>query len=77
LQLWRAARNTEISFIEVKERRTTHPFQTFFYLLVALVGNLVSCLRTKSETESVTPDTAFRFNSKDKAIHARVHVYTT
>jgi hypothetical protein len=34
-------------------------------LLVALVGNLVSYLRTKSEFESVTPDTAFRFNSKD------------
>jgi hypothetical protein len=25
----------------------------------------VSCLRVKSETKSVTPDTAFRFNSKD------------
>jgi hypothetical protein len=32
---------------------------------VALVGNLVFYLRTKSETKSVTPDTAFRFNSKD------------
>jgi hypothetical protein len=32
---------------------------------MALVGNLVSYLRAKSETESVTPDTAFRFNSKD------------
>jgi hypothetical protein len=32
---------------------------------MALVGNFVSCLRTKSEIESVTPDTAFRFNSKD------------
>jgi hypothetical protein len=32
---------------------------------VVLVGNLVSYLRAKSEIESVTPDTAFRFNSKD------------
>jgi hypothetical protein len=32
---------------------------------MALVGNLVSYLRAKSESESVTPDTAFRFNSKD------------
>jgi hypothetical protein len=32
---------------------------------MALVGNLVSCLWAKSETKSVTPDTAFRFNSKD------------
>jgi hypothetical protein len=32
---------------------------------MALVGNLISCLRVKSETKSVTPDTAFRFNSKD------------
>jgi hypothetical protein len=32
---------------------------------MALVGNLLSYLRVKSETESVTPDTAFRFNSKD------------
>jgi hypothetical protein len=38
----------------------------FFDLLVVLVGNLVFCLRAKSESESVTPDTAFRFNSKDK-----------
>jgi hypothetical protein len=30
---------------------------------VAVVGNLVSYLRAKSKTESVTPDTAFRFNS--------------
>jgi hypothetical protein len=37
----------------------------FFNLLVAVVGNLVSCLRAKSETESVTPDTNFSFNSKD------------
>jgi hypothetical protein len=37
----------------------------FFDLLVAVVGNLMSCLRAKSETKSVTPDTAFRFNSKD------------
>jgi hypothetical protein len=37
-------------------------------LLVALVGNLVSYLRTKLEFESVTPDTAFRFNSKDVEI---------
>jgi hypothetical protein len=40
----------------------------FFYLLVALVGNLVFCLRAKSESESVTPDTGFRFNSKDIVI---------
>jgi hypothetical protein len=32
---------------------------------MALVGNLVSCLWTKSETKSMTSDTAFRFNSKD------------
>jgi hypothetical protein len=32
---------------------------------MALVGNLICYLRTKSETENVTPDTAFRFNSKD------------
>jgi hypothetical protein len=32
---------------------------------MVLVGNLVSCLMVKTETESVTPDTAFRFNSKD------------
>jgi hypothetical protein len=32
------------------------------------VGNLVSYLRAKSESESVTPDTAFRFNSKDVLI---------
>jgi hypothetical protein len=32
---------------------------------MALVGNLVSYLRAKSKTESVTPDIAFRFNSKD------------
>jgi hypothetical protein len=37
----------------------------FFNLLVVLVGNLMSYLRAKSETESVTTDTAFRFNSKD------------
>jgi hypothetical protein len=39
--------------------------ESFFNLLMALVGNLVSCLRAKSETKSVTPDTAFCFNSKD------------
>jgi hypothetical protein len=33
---------------------------------MALVGNLVSYLRTRLETESVTPDTVFHFNSKDK-----------
>jgi hypothetical protein len=32
---------------------------------VAVVGNLRFCLRVKSETKSVTPDTAFRFNSKE------------
>jgi hypothetical protein len=32
---------------------------------MALVGNFVSSLKVKSETESVTPDTGFRFNSKD------------
>jgi hypothetical protein len=32
---------------------------------MVLVGNLMSCPRAKSEIESVTPDTAFRFNSKD------------
>jgi hypothetical protein len=32
---------------------------------VAVVGNLVSYLRAKLESKSVTPDTAFRFNSKD------------
>jgi hypothetical protein len=37
----------------------------FFDLLVVLVGYLMSSLRAKSETKSVTPDTAFRFNSKD------------
>jgi hypothetical protein len=31
---------------------------------MALVGNLVFYLRAKLETKSVTPDTAFRFNSK-------------
>jgi hypothetical protein len=39
--------------------------ESFFNLLMALVGNLVSWPRTKSETKSVTLDTAFRFNSKD------------
>jgi hypothetical protein len=38
----------------------------FFDLLMAVVGNFMSCLRVKSETKSVTPNTAFRFNSKDK-----------
>jgi hypothetical protein len=42
-----------------------HINKTFFYLLVALVGNLVFYLRIKSKTESVT-NTAFFFNSKDK-----------
>jgi hypothetical protein len=32
---------------------------------MVLVGNLMSCPRVKSETETVTPNTAFRFNSKD------------
>jgi hypothetical protein len=40
----------------------------FFHLLMALVGNLLRCLRVKSEIKSVTPDTAFRFNSKDFVI---------
>jgi hypothetical protein len=31
---------------------------------MALVDNLVSSLRVKSEIKSVTPDTAFHFNSK-------------
>jgi hypothetical protein len=31
------------------------------------MGNLVSYLRAKSESKSVTPDTAFHFNSKDVA----------
>jgi hypothetical protein len=39
----------------------------FFDLLMAVVDNFMSCLRVKSETKSVTPDTAFRFNSKDPA----------
>jgi hypothetical protein len=46
--------------------------EAFFYLLMALVGNLVSYLRAKSESESVTPDTAFRFNSKD--LYERDHL---
>jgi hypothetical protein len=33
--------------------------------LMALMGNLVFCLWAKLETKSVTPDTGFRFNSKD------------
>jgi hypothetical protein len=45
--------------------RASERMNFFFDLLVALVGNLVFCLRAKSETKSVTPDTAFRFNSKD------------
>jgi hypothetical protein len=36
--------------------------------LMALVGNLVFCLWEKSEIESMTPNTAFRFNSKDNSI---------
>jgi hypothetical protein len=32
---------------------------------VVLVGNLLSCLRVKLESKSVTPDTAFYFISKD------------
>jgi hypothetical protein len=47
---------------------------SFFYLLVALVGNLMSYLWAKSETKSLTPDTAFRFNSKDIQIMACIHV---
>jgi hypothetical protein len=41
-------------------------FRAFFDLLIAVVGNFVSCLRVKSETKNVTPDTAFRFNSKER-----------
>jgi hypothetical protein len=53
------------------DQRTTTTRLVFFveplfsHLLVALVGNLVFYLRIKSEFKSVTPDTAFRFNSKD------------
>jgi hypothetical protein len=43
---------------------------------MALVGNMVSCLRIKSETESVTPDTAFRFNSKDDGLKYLVKIFT-
>jgi hypothetical protein len=39
--------------------------KSFFDLLMAFMGNLVSYLRAKVEIESVTSDTAFRFNSKD------------
>jgi hypothetical protein len=48
---------------------------------MTLVGNLVSYLRAKLETESVTPDTAFRFNSKDvlfrsvRVVYATVFIY--
>jgi hypothetical protein len=37
---------------------------------MAPMGNLMSYLRAKSETESVTPDTTFRFNSKDISTNA-------
>jgi hypothetical protein len=50
--------------------RRADKMNRFFYLLVVLVGKLVSCLRVKLETKSVTPDNAFRFNSKD---HVRDH----
>jgi hypothetical protein len=40
----------------------------FSDLLVVLVDNLVSYLKIKLEIESVTPDTAFRFNSKDSVV---------
>jgi hypothetical protein len=39
--------------------------ESFFNLLMVLVGNLVSCLRAKSEIKNVTSNTAFYFNSKD------------
>jgi hypothetical protein len=48
--------------------RASERMNIFFDLLVALVGNLVFCLRAKSETKSVTPDTAFCFNSKDSFV---------
>jgi hypothetical protein len=38
---------------------------------MALVGNLMSYLRAKLETKSVTPDTAFRFNSKEDFGHCK------
>jgi hypothetical protein len=47
----------------------------FFDLLMAVVGNFVSCLRVKLKTESVTPDTAFRFNSKDHAKYQYEYFY--
>jgi hypothetical protein len=49
-------------FFFVSKRLSTHITNRFVDLLVAVVGNLVSSLRTKLETKSVTPDTAFRFN---------------
>jgi hypothetical protein len=59
--------NETNTFIVIRFRCNRVPKQNelFFNLLVVLVGNLVSCLRVKLETKSVTPDTAFRFNSKD------------
>jgi hypothetical protein len=33
--------------------------------MMALVGNFMSYLRIKLETKNVTPDTTFRFNSKE------------
>jgi uncharacterized membrane protein YsdA (DUF1294 family) len=39
--------------------------QNTLWLINGIGGYLVSYLRAKSESKSVTPDTAFRFNSKD------------
>jgi hypothetical protein len=49
----------------VGEQEIHKKMQRFFNLLIALVGNMVSRLRIKSKTENMTPDTAFRFNSKN------------
>jgi hypothetical protein len=46
----------------------------FFYLLVVVVGNLVFCVWEKSEIKNVTPDTAFRFNSKDTFLSEKCHL---
>jgi hypothetical protein len=48
------------------EKARAKKTKCFFYLLVALVGKLMFYLRLKLETKSVTPDTTFRFNSKDR-----------
>jgi hypothetical protein len=60
---WGGAQRTGMGeFFFVSKRLSTHITNRFVDLLVAVVGNLVSSLRTKLETKSVTPDTAFRFN---------------